>query len=141
MRAIAGLLVLTIGCLGCAEETGRLSAEQEQRLAGQGIARRANDLTFRHTRGAGARWDELRASIVVTRETILIHRNGAIEFLYGPRSRRRCEVRRDHERVRITAGSGQSVESWSFAPPDDPQGWAADLRHAIRGSPARGSAR
>ena len=133
MRLAASLLIALLG-LGCAQETGRLNADQEGRLAAQGITRRANNLTFRHTRGAGARWDPVRASIVVTRRAILIHRNGEIEFLYESRSRRRCEVHRDHERVRVSAGSGQSAEAWSFAPPDDPQGWAVDMRRALRGS-------
>jgi hypothetical protein len=110
-----------------------LTADQEQRLAAQGITHRANNLVFRHTRGAGARWDNVRASIVVTQGTILIHRNGQVEFLYEPRSRRACEVHRDHERVRISAGSGRSIEAWSFTPPDDPQGWAVDMRRAVGG--------
>src|SRR6185295_650162 len=100
----------------------------------QGIARRANDLVFRHTRGGGMRWGERRASIVVTQQTILIHRNGEVEFLLAPNSRRSCEVHRDHDRVRISAGSGASAEAWSFTPPDDPQGWTADVRAAIRAS-------
>lgn len=134
MRTILAILAVLAAVAGCAEATGRLDADQEQRLAAQGITRRANDLVFRHTRGAGARWDDRRASIVVTRGTILIHRNGDVEFLFEPRSRRGCEVRRDHERVRISAGSGQSAESWSFLPPDDPEGWARDMRAAIRAS-------
>src|SRR5262245_9035579 len=121
MRVAASLL-LALFCLGCAQETGRLNADQEQRLADQGITHRANNLAVRHTRGSGARWDRVRASIVVTSRAVLIHRNGEIEFLYDSRSRRRCEVHRDHERVRVSAGSGQSAESWSFTPPNDPQG-------------------
>lgn len=130
---LAGLLLVA----GCAEQTGRLTADQEQRLAGQTITRRANDLMFRHTRGARTRWDDRRASIVVTRSTILIHRNGEVEFLLEPRSRRACEVHRDHERVRISAGSGQSAEAWSFAPADDAEGWTRDLRATIRGTHSR----
>ncbi len=97
--------------------------------------RRAEDVTFRHTRGAGARWSERRASIVVTKETVLVHRNGEVEFLYGPRSRRFCEIHRDHARVRISAGRGGSAEVWSFEP-QDAEGWAKDLRAAVRGAPA-----
>src|SRR5262245_31146290 len=117
MRRLAASLVLALACLGCAGETSRLSSDQEQRLAAEGITHRAGNLTFRHTRGAGARWDMVRASIVVTRGTILIHRNGEIEFLYESRSRRHCEVHRDHDRIRVSAGSGRSAEAWSFAPP------------------------
>lgn len=126
------VLVAAIALAGCAEHTGRLDADQEQRLAAQGITRRTNDLVFRHTRGAGARWDDRRASIVVTKSTILIHRNGDVEFVLEERSRRRCEVHRDHERVRISAGSGQSEESWSFLPPEDSEGWTQDIRATIR---------
>jgi hypothetical protein len=129
-RLVPVFLALLI--LSCATETGRLSADQEQRLAAEGVTRRANNLVFRHTRGAGARWDDRRASIVVTRGTILIHRNGEIEFLLAPGSRRLCEVHRDHGRVRINAGSGQSAEVWSFEPPDDPEAWATDIRSTIR---------
>lgn len=134
MRTVLATLAVLMIVAGCAEATGRLDADQERRLAAQGIVRRANDLRFRHTRGAGARWDDRRASIVVTRSTILIHRNGEVEFLLESGSRRACEVHRDHGRVRIGAGSGRSVESWSFVPQDDPEGWTRDIRSAIRAS-------
>lgn len=130
------VLLLAAGLAGCAVETGRLDADQEQRLAAEGIARRASNLTFRHTRGAGARWDDRRASIVVTGATVLIHRNGEVEFLFAPRSRRRCEVHRDQARVRISAGSGASAEVWSFEPPEDPEGWTEDIRRTLRGTAA-----
>jgi hypothetical protein len=42
------------------------------------------------------------------------------------------EVRRDGNRVRISAGSGQSAESWSFAPPNDAAGWADDIRAVVK---------
>ena len=132
MRALIATSILLIFALGCAEETGRLNADQERRLAAEGIARRANNVMFRYTRGGGARWDTRRASIVVTRGTILIHRNGEIEFLLSPKSRRFCEVHRDHERVRISAGSGGSAEAWSFQPADSAEGWTRDIRSAIR---------
>lgn len=132
MRVLLAAAILVLVAIGCAEETGRLDAGQEQRLAAEGITRRANNLTFRHTRGGGARWDTQRASIVVTRGTILIHRNGEIEFLLAPNSRRFCEVHRDHERVRISAGRGGSAEAWSFQPPDSAEGWTKDIRSAIR---------
>ena len=132
-RATAlGVLALALLGLGCAEETGRLDAGQEQRLAAEGIARRANNLVFRHTRHGGARWEDRRASIVVTHGTLLIHRNGEVEFLLEGHSRRNCEVHRDHTRVRISAGSGASAEAWSFEPPDDPEGWTTDIRGTLR---------
>src|SRR5262245_9155320 len=122
MRAPLILVLLAAGACSCAEETGRLAPDQEQRLADQGIVRRASNMLFRHTRGAGARWEDRRASIVLTRRTLLIHRNGDIEFLFEPGSRRSCEVHRDHDRVRIHAGRGQSAEVWSFEPPEDAAG-------------------
>ena len=134
MRRILLPFLVLLAVAGCAEATGHLNADQEQRLAAQGIVRRAEDLVFRHTRGAGARWEERKASVVVTGTTILIHRNGEVEFLFESTSRRACEAHRDHERVRISAGSGQSAESWSFVPPDDPDGWARDLRAVVRAS-------
>ena len=133
MRTALLAFLLLVALTGCAQETGHLDAGQEQRLAAEGITRRANNLIFHHTRGGGARWEERRASIVVTHGTVLIHRNGDVEFLYVPSSRRRCEVHRDHTRVRISAGSGRSAEVWSFEPPEDPEGWTADIRSTLRG--------
>ena len=51
-----------------------------------------------------------------------------------PESRREYEVHRDGRRVRIRAGSGGSAETWSFAPADDPEAWAQDIRAVIRAS-------
>ena len=136
MRRLVAVLAIALPLVlfGCSQETGRLDADQERRLAAEGITRRANNLTFRHTRRGGTRWEDRRASIVVTRGTILIHRNGEIEFLLTPHSRRFCDVHRDHDRVRISAGTGASAESWSFGPPDDAEGWTADIRRTIRAS-------
>jgi hypothetical protein len=133
-RGLFAAAALAFALVSCAQETGKLDANQEQRLAAEGIARRANNLVFRHTRGGGSRWDNRTASIVVTHTTILIHTNGAVEFLLNERSRRYCEVAREGARVRLSAGSGRSAESWSFAPPDDADGWATDIRAAIRAS-------
>jgi hypothetical protein len=134
MRRLLATLVVVLAVTGCSQATGHLNADQEKRLADQGVVRRAEDLRFRHTRGAGSRWEDRTASVVVTRTTILVHRNGEVEFLFDSRSRRACEVHRDHERVRISAGSGQSAEAWSFVPPDDPSGWATDMRAVVRAS-------
>jgi hypothetical protein len=133
-RGLFAALALALALVSCAQETGKLDASQEQRLAAEGIARRANNVVFRHTRGGGSRWDDRTASIVVTHTTILIHTNGAVEFLLNERSRRFCDVARDGNRVRISAGSGRSAESWSFAPPDDAEGWTTDIRATIRAS-------
>jgi hypothetical protein len=133
-RRVLAVLALALALGSCAQETGGLDADQEQRLAAEGVARRANNVAFRHTHGGGARWENRTASIVVTRASILIHTNGAVEFLLNERSRRFCEVARDGGRVRIGAGSGRSAESWSFLPPDDAEGWTTDFRAAIRAS-------
>ena len=50
----------------------------------------------------------------------------------NPRTRRFVQVRRDGNRVRISAGGGQSAESWSFVPPDNAQGWADDIRAVVK---------
>ena len=114
---------------------GRLSADRERRFAAESLLHRADDLEFRYTERAGrrgARWEERLASIVITRRSVLIHKNGKIGLELTPRTRRNVEVRRDAERIRITAGSGRSAESWSFVAPDDPEGWARDIRAVVR---------
>jgi hypothetical protein len=127
--------------LACAEHTGALTPEQQQRLEGEGIVRRADDLGFRYTSGSGtrdARWEDRRASIIVTRQSVIIHKNQKLGLELNQRSRRFAEVRRDGYRVRISAGGGRSAETWSFVPPSDPAGWANDIRAVIRG-PRSGS--
>lgn len=131
------VLALVTGWVACRPGTARLDADQEARLTAQGIVLRADDLTFRRTRGAGgrdARWQDRTASIVVTHQTVLIHQNGYVELLIEPTSRRALEVHRDGDRVRINAGSGGSAEVWSFAPPDDAEAWAQAIRAVIQGS-------
>jgi hypothetical protein len=119
----------------CSQETGRLSADQEQRFTTEGIVRRADNLRFRWTEGAGRRggsWEDRLASIVVTRRSVLIHKNAKVGVEITPGSGRRYEVHRDGDRVRISAGSGRSSETWSFAPPDSADGWTRDIRAVIR---------
>jgi hypothetical protein len=72
---------------------------------------------------------------VVTRATVLVHKNDKVGVEITPRSRRDDAVERDGRRVRIRAGRGRSEELWSFVPPDDPAGWAADIRVVIRAGP------
>jgi hypothetical protein len=133
VTAHALLLVLALG--GCAEKTGAISAEQQRRLDAEGVVRRADDQVFRYTHGSGTRhagWEERRASIIVTRQSVIIHKNEKLGLEITPRTRRFVEVRRDGNRVRISAGSGQSAESWSFQPPDDPAGWADAIRAVMK---------
>jgi hypothetical protein len=117
MRAPASILALL--AIACAD-TARLDADQEARLAAQGIVLRADNLVFRHSQDVGrrdARQRDQRASIVVTTRTVLIHESGYVDLLIEPTSRRWLEVHRDGERVRINAGTGGNTEGWSFALP------------------------
>jgi hypothetical protein len=128
----------TVGLFSaCQEQTGALTAEQKQRLESEGIVRRADDLTFRYTHDAGRRdagWEDRRASIIVTKQSVIIHKNAKLGIEVTPRTRRFVQVRRDGSRVRISAGGGASAESWSFVPPDDPAGWATDIRAVLKPS-------
>ncbi len=121
----------------CQQSTGALTAEQQQRFESEGIVRRADDLTFRYTHDAGRRdagWEDRRASILVTKQRVIIHKNEKLGLEINPRTRRFVQVRRDGDRVRISAGGGKSAESWSFVPPDDPAGWATDIRAVLKPS-------
>ena len=131
---LASLLGMTPAC---GRETGRLSPAQEQRFAAEGLLHRADNLTFRWTQGAGRRggtWEDRVASIVVTRRSVLVHKNEKVGIEIGPDTRASCEVHRDGQRVRITAGSGAAAESWSFVPPDNAEAWTQDIRSVIRTS-------
>lgn len=133
MRALVLILALTLG--GCAEKTGAITPEQQKRLDAEGVVRRADDQIFRYTHGSGTRdagWEERRASIIVTKKSVIIHKNEKLGLEITPRTRRFVEVRRDGNRVRISAGGGKSSESWSFAPPDDAAGWAEDIRAVVK---------
>jgi hypothetical protein len=105
-------------------------------VTSEGVVRRAADLTFRYTEAPGrrgARWEDRRASIVVTPTTILIHKNAKIGLEITPRTRRDVSIERDGSRVRLRAGRGRSEELWSFVPPDgDAAGWTKDLRAVTR---------
>lgn len=136
MRPAFVFVLAVIGLLSaCQEKTGALTAEQRTRLESEGIVRRADGLIFRYTHDAGRRdaeWEDRRASIIVTRKSVIIHKNEKLGLELTPSTRRFVEVRRDGGRVRINAGSGRSAESWSFLPPTDAAGWATDIRAVIR---------
>jgi hypothetical protein len=138
-RASATHLLLLVCASGfavaCQQKTGALTAAQQQRLETEGIVRRADDLMFRYTHDAGRRdagWEDRKASIIVTKQSVIIHKNEKLGLEITPRTRRYVEVRRDRDRVRISAGGGRSTESWSFVPPDDAAGWANDIRTVIK---------
>src|SRR6476469_364436 len=129
LSALAGLMA------ACQEKTGALTASEQQRLDAEGVVRRADDLIFRYTHDAGRRdagWEDRKASIIVTKQSVIIHKNEKLGLEISPRTRRYVAVRRDGDRVRISAGGGKSAESWSFVAPDDPAGWADDIRAVIK---------
>ncbi len=132
----AALLILALGACRDAH-TGTLSKEQDRRYAAEVIKRRADDLEFRYTRdprGRGERWENRRASILVTASSVLIHKNEKVGVDISPATRRDLSVERSADRIRIHAGRGQSEEIWSFVPPDDASGWTSDIRAVINAS-------
>ena len=139
----ASWLVLCLGlalfATGCGK-TGKLSAALETRFAKEGISRRAEDLTFRRTITGGQRnsgWDERRASIVVSKESVFLHINGKALVEITPRSTGFYDIHRDADRLSLHAGSGKSAASWSFRPPEDADGWTKDIRAVIKNAKAR----
>jgi hypothetical protein len=133
LPAAAALLVLA----ACSTDTSRLTPDQEARFAAEGIRFRADNLTFRYSHDAGTRdagWEDRRASIVVTGQSVLIHKNQKIGIAIEPNARRFYEVHRERDRVRIGAGSGRSRETWSFVPPGDAEAWTEAIRAVIKAS-------
>lgn len=109
MRSSAAVRMLLVLCLPACREgsTAQLPAQLETRMAGEGVVRRAADLTFRYTEAPGrrtARWEDRRASIVVTPATILIHKNAKVGLEINGRTRRDVAVEREGTRVRLRAG-------------------------------------
>lgn len=136
-RAIVAIAVAALVAAACHRDTSKLDADQEARLAADTIVMRAANLTFHRSRGVGTRVAsarDVRASIVVTRHTVLIHESGFVDLLIQGSSRRALDVHRERDRVRINAGSGQSAEVWSFEPPDSADAWTEAIRHVIDGS-------
>jgi hypothetical protein len=137
---VLGLVAAMGATTACQQKTGALTPSEQQRIDSEGVVRRADDLIFRYTHDAGRRdagWEDRKASIIVTKQSVIIHKNEKLGLEITARTRRYVAVRRDGNRVRISAGGGGSAESWSFVPPDDPAGWAADIRAVIGGSHAR----
>ena len=103
----------------------------------EGIRRKADDVMFRFTRDPGGRserWEDRRASIIVTDSSILIHKNEKVGLEVTPRTRREVAVQRSGQRIRIRSGSGRSEEVWSFEPADDAEGWVKDIRAILKSS-------
>jgi hypothetical protein len=137
MKATAARLLISLSILACGDRsTAELPAQLEARMASEGVVRRAADLMFRYTEAPGrrsARWEDRRASIVVSPSTILIHKNAKVGLEITPRTRREVAIEREGGRVRLRTGRGRSEELWSFVPPDgDAAGWTKDLRAVTR---------
>ena len=135
----APLLLLTFGVAGCDTGTSRISAEQERQFQAEGIRRKEDDVIFRFTRDAGGRserWEDRKASIIVTGSSVLIHKNEKIGLEITPRTKRDVSVQRSGGRIRIRTGRGRSEEIWSFQPQTDAEGWVADIRATMKGSRA-----
>lgn len=135
MRTLVALLVVAL--VACTPaDTSQLSPALTQRFDSEGVVRRADNVVFRWTIGAGTRraeWEDRAASIIVTRQSVYLHKNEKVGVEITPRSRREYEVEKDGERVRIRAGTGRNEELWSFVPPDgDAAGWTTDIRAVIR---------
>jgi len=131
------LLAMAAALAGCRERSGALTPTQRERFAAEGIRRQADDLIFRYTDHPGhrdTRWEDRLASIVVTGSTVLVHKNEKVGVELSPRTRRWAAVERSGTRIRLRVGQGRTEELWSFVPPDDPSGWADDIRAVIRQS-------
>ena len=131
------VFALAAALAGCREHSGALTPAERERFAAEGVRRQADDLIFRYTDHPGrrdARWEDRLASIVVTGATVLVHKNEKVGVEITPRTRRWAAVERSGARVRIRIGQGRTEELWSFVPPDDPSGWADDIRAVIRRS-------
>jgi len=131
------VFALAAALAGCREHSGALTPAERERFAAEGVRRQADDLIFRYTDHPGrrdARWEDRLASIVVTGATVLVHKNEKVGVEITPGTRRWAAVERSGSRVRIRVGQGRTEELWSFVPPDDPSGWAEDIRAVIRRS-------
>ncbi|MGI9043520.1 MAG: hypothetical protein ACR2GK_05285 [Gemmatimonadaceae bacterium] len=133
LAAVLSLAPLQLGCVD--QATSTLPPALEQRFEAEGIARRAADQTFRFTSDPGGRSErreDRRASIIVTKSSVYIHKNDKAGLELTPRMRRASSVSRSGDRVLIRSGSGASEVIWSFVPPEDAPGWTTDIRAVIR---------
>jgi hypothetical protein len=132
-------IALVMLLAACRPTTGTLPDRLAQRFTAEHIVHQADDQTFRYTYYSratqGPRWEERDASIIVTQQSVFIHKNGKVGLDLTAATRKATEVRRDGDRVIIGAGSGQSKVSWSFRPPEDAAGWAASIRAVIDPAP------
>jgi hypothetical protein len=138
MRLLCHLTCVAV-LVACRQTTARLSPELTSRFEAESVVRRADDLVFRYTYYSrsthGNRWENRDASIIVTKQSVFVHKNAKVGLDLTAASRKANAVRRDGDRVIISSGSGQSRVSWSFRPPADPEGWARDIRLVLGESP------
>ena len=88
-------ILASVGVAACSNTTSHLSPAQEQQFASEGIVRRADDVRFRYTRdpgGRGERWEDRKASIIVTKSSLLIHKNEKVGMAIT------CQLPRDSSR-------------------------------------------
>lgn len=131
------IAAMLLAVVACDTSTSRLTREEESRFASEGVVRRADDVVFRYTKDPGGRserWENRKASIIVTHSSLLIHKNAKVGLEITSRSQRDVAVQRSGARIRIRAGRGRSEEVWSFVPPDDAEGWTRDIRTLISAS-------
>ncbi len=137
MRLSLTLAILAI-CAACHRTTSTLPPDLASRFEAESIVHQANDEVFRYTYYSrstrGTRWEDRDASIIVTKSSVFIHKNEKVGLDLTAATRKATDVRREGDRVIISAGSGQSRVSWSFRPPEDAEGWARDIRAVIETS-------
>jgi hypothetical protein len=135
MRYLLTVAATLVAIAACRATTGKLPADLLSRFEAESVVHRADDLVFRYTYYSrstrGNRWEDRDASIIVTRSSVFIHKNGKVGLDLTPSTRKATEVRREGDRVIISAGSGQSKVSWSFRPPEDAEGWAKAIRAVL----------
>ncbi|MFN8653602.1 MAG: hypothetical protein U0133_16985 [Gemmatimonadales bacterium] len=129
-------LGLVVAAAACKTTTATLPPDLASRFEAESVVHRADDQVFRYTYYSrstrGNRWEDRDASIIVTKSSVFIHKNGKVGLDLTQATRKATEVRRDGDRVIISAGSGQSKVSWSFRPPADAEGWATDIRRVLK---------
>ena len=135
-------LALALALAGCTPGTSNMPAAMRQGVEAQGIVRHEDNARIRYTRGVIRRqWDEGVASIVLTREGLLIHKNDRVLLEITKLNRGRYRVHRDHDRVAVGSALPTSRTSWSWRPRDgDAEGWAHDVRATLRGNAGAGEA-
>jgi hypothetical protein len=133
---LTSIALLLVALAGCSPKSGALTPDLTRRFESEGIVRQADDQVFRYTEGGGKRggmWDEGRASIVVTKATVFLHRGARVMVEITTTNGADYSVHRDHDRVAIHTGTGRSAKVWSFRPTDDAEAWAKDMRAVVKG--------